>query len=159
MTNTVTPFVLLVWTSHSGLRFSTETMNLKQNGNRRYSRLWIFFASVLIFLGSVALFAVMQSGAPSIFIAAVRGQFYTPVANSSFAERFLGAFALVGFAKWPIVAFLGLWAGATYVISTLLSSGDRLPAIRRWAVGTGLSLVSSTVLAAVWFVVAGRSSQ
>lgn len=136
-------------------------MNEEQHGSRRHSRLAIIFALVLIFLGSVALSVVIQSGIPRLASAVVRGQFYTPVPNSSasIGERFLGGFALLRLAMWPILAFLVLLAGATYAISTLLSFEGRVAAIRRWAVGAGLSFVSSTVLAVVWSIVAGKSSQ
>jgi hypothetical protein len=94
---------------------------------------------VLIVLGSVLLFAVIQSGILGIAIAAFREEFYTPVPNASdsITGRFLGVFALLQAAVWPIVAFLVLLTGATCAISALLPFEGRFAPLRRWATGAG----------------------
>lgn len=118
-------------------------------------------ALVLTFVGSVALFVTIQSS--SGYIALLKGQFYTPVPNSTetLFDRAFGQTGLVllRLALWPSVIFLALQVGATYAISRLLPFDGRFVVIRRLLAGAGLSvLMSALVLAAMWAMLAGTIS-
>lgn len=129
-------------------------MDKVRNGNRR--RFAITFALVLTILGSVALFAVIQSCIP--YFAVVKGGFYTPVANASESaiDRALRWLGLLRLALWPSIIFVLLQAGAAYAISTLVRFEGRFAATRRLAFGAGLALLMSAVLlAGMWSALQG----
>lgn len=81
----------------------------------------IGLALALMIIAAVALFVLIQNVLP--YVAFIRGQFYTPVPNSS--ETILNrAFSKTGLvilrlAFWPAVLFILLEVGATYSVSTL----------------------------------------
>jgi len=132
-------------------------MDTVPNGNRR--RFAITLALVLAILGSVALFAVIQNCTP--YVAAVKGEFYTPVVNPSEAaiDRAIIEVGLLRLALWPAIVFVALEAGATYAISTLVRFEGRFAATRRLAVGAGSALVSAVLVAAMWSALQGVISK
>lgn len=110
-------------------------------------------ALVLMVGGSVTLFVTIQSFSP--YVALLKGQFYTPVPNSTetLFDRAFGqtALALLKLALWPSVVFVALQAGATYAISALLPFEGRFAVMRRLIAGAGVSILLSTLLlAAMW---------
>jgi len=120
-------------------------------------RSWVAvrFALVLTVLGSVALFALVQRTRP--YVALIRGQFYTPIANSS--ETTLDrAFSPTGLvilrlALWPALSFILLEIGATYCVSKLVHLEGRFATTRRLLAAFGLSLVTTVMLLVpVWWL-------
>jgi hypothetical protein len=111
-------------------------------------------ALLLAVFAAIACFDVVQQS--SSYVAAVRDQFYTPIANpphESWIERALapGSLALLQFALWPFVIFLGLETGASYGFGrAFLFEGEHL-VLRRSLAGLATSLLATGVfLAALW---------
>jgi hypothetical protein len=125
---------------------------------RKGTRSWLAvgFALVLTILGSVALFALVQNARP--YVGLMRGQFYTPIANSS--ETTLDrAFSPTGLvilrlALWPAVLFVLLEVGAAYFVSKLVQLEGRFAATRRLLAAFGLSLLTTVVLLVpMWWLI------
>ena len=118
-------------------------------------------ALALTVIGSVALFVTIQNLSP--YIAALQGQFYTPVLKST-GTLFDRAFSrsslfLLRLALWPSLVFVALQAGAAYAISTLLPFEGRFAVTRRLVAGAGASVLMTTlVLVAMWSVLVGMIS-
>lgn len=119
------------------------------------SRLAVCLALTLMLLGSVALFVLVRNARP--YVALIRGQFYTPVTNSSDTalHRAFSPTGLVTFrsALWPAVLFILLEVGAAYSISNLTHPGEHFAAARRLLAGFGFSLLTTVVLVIpMWWV-------
>ncbi len=134
------------------------------SNGRKSTRSWlaVSFALVLAILGSVALFALVQNARP--YVALIRGQFYTPIANSS--ETTLDrAFSPTGLvilrlAVWPAVFFVLLEVGAAYFVSKLVKLEGRFAAMRRLVAAFGLSLMTTVVLLVpMWWLIERLAGQ
>jgi len=122
------------------------------------SRVAVGLALVLVILGSVALFALIQTALP--YVALIRGQFYSPAPNSS-QTALDRAFSRTGFvmlrlAFWPAVLFVLLEISAAYSLSKLVHLEARFPTVRRLLAASGLSLLTTVVLLVpVWWLLMG----
>src|SRR5262249_51066622 len=109
----------------------------------------LVLASALAVAASLALFATIQNS--SLYVTAVRGQFYTPVLNTpSLLERITDKsnLMLLRFALWPCLIFLALECGSGYAISRLFQVEG---SVRRLRSGFVVSLgITAVCLAVVW---------
>jgi hypothetical protein len=128
----------------------------------RYSKLFVLTSALtLTVVGSVALFATMQNF--SLYMALLKGQFYTPIVNST-ETLFDRAFGGMGFfllrpALWPLIVFVTLQMGATYAISTLLRFEGRFAFIRALTAAARMSLLMTAfILTALWSMLTGMIS-
>ena len=115
----------------------------------------LVFGLVLALAASVALFYAIQYSV--VYIAALRGQFYTPLPNPSTGISGLldratsrAGLLLLRYALWPFLIFLVLQCGAGYSISRVVTVEGN-SAARRLRSGFFVSLgVTALCLAAVW---------
>jgi hypothetical protein len=120
-----------------------------------YSWLAVGLAPVFTILGSVALFALVQNARP--YVELIRGQFYTPVANSSETILYRAfsptALVILRWTLWPAVLFILLEVGAACSVSKLVHLEGRFAATRRLLAAFGLSLLMTVVLLApMWWL-------
>jgi hypothetical protein len=77
----------------------------------------IFILGIALALAaSCALFVAMPY--ITIYVAGLRGQFYTPIPNPSFLD-YVRSLSLLRFALWPFLTFLVLQCGSAFAISKL----------------------------------------
>ena len=112
------------------------------------------FALMLAVIAAVVFFDLIQQS--SMYVAAVRDQFYTPLAHpphENWMQRALAprSRALLRFALWPFLIFVALQSVGSYGFGRVFSfTGERV-VLRRSIAGLATSLFASGLfLAALW---------
>jgi hypothetical protein len=109
---------------------------------------------------SLALFQAIQNCVP--YVAAARGQFYTPVANPSTSFIRMAtdrmSLSLLRLAMWPCLIFLILQICSGYAIATLFGSDASSSTVRQFRSGLLVSLAMTAVFVTViWISFAGTN--